>query len=339
MKYRQNLFVIIKKIIKMFVPYGVLWLRGKLKSRPHQYLTRDYRTIYVLEFFITEKCNYKCEYCWFVPCQSNPVSASDAVINRFVKVLPKIRKNSYVKLIGGEAIVHPRFFELAKEVVKNKHTLAIQTNFSMPNKKFEEILDLIPENARMQMTISIHLSQIRSIDDFLNKIIDFYTYGKDKLDFSVCSVLKEDNFEILKKAYEKLKENNISFLFQRIRQGNVVASYSPKIEDYLKNLELESDSFALCEKLFSLKSYGLLCKAGHNMWRIRPDGRITRCFHDHKILFELGNLKTAFYALKKPLPCLRENCRCSFPIMLGMLTDEYDTALAKKIEKKYSSAP
>ena len=334
MKDRQKLFMIIKKMIKIFVPYGVLWVHRKLKSRPHPYLARDYHNICAIDFSITNKCNFKCEYCSSGQHNSKPVSASDAAIDHFIKLLPQIRKNSFVKLIGGEAIVHPRFFELAKEVLKNKHTLALHTNFSIPNKKFEEVIDLVPENVQIKMHVSLHLSQIRSLDDFLNKIIDFSLYGKDKLDLIVCSVLKEDNFEILKNVHEKLNEQGIPFTFQRLVVDNCISSYSQQIEDYLKTLA--SDEMLLHEKMSRLKTYGLLCKTGYNMWHFLPDGSVQRCFNHHKILFDLGNLESTVYTLKKPLPCLRKNCTCAFPIVRGMLTDEYDNNLAKKIERTYS---
>lgn len=266
----------------------------------------------------------------------NPLSASDLVIDKFIKLLPKL-KNAYIKIIGGEAIIHPRFFELAKEIVKNNHNLSIHTNFSFPNKKFEEIIDLIQDNCKMSFIASLHLSQVDSVDNFIKKITDLRLYGGERIKLSVCSVLTEDNFLILKDVREKLFQNNIGFTFQRLLYDLNMSSYSEEIECYLKSITPPIDASSKNrERLFNLDTYGLICRAGYNMWHILPDGRVERCFNYHKALFNLGNLENNVYTLRRPLPCLSKKCSCGFPIAHGMLTDKYNIGFAKKIEKRFT---
>jgi organic radical activating enzyme len=348
MKYA--LLRIIKKSLKMVIPYGLVILYRKIRDKNFVNLydklksygwkswyfrSNGYENIKAINFRITDKCNYKCEYC-FQGIKENPnlPSANDLVINKFMKILPKI-KNASITIVGGEPSIHPRFYEVAKEIVKNNHKLCIITNFSLPSKRFEEIIDLIPDNCKMRLGASLHLSQIDSVDKFIKKATDLSLYGGNKLDFSVASVLTEDNFLILKDVRERLKLNNISFNFQRLQKDDKRSSYSGEIEEYINSLVSHDNSQSKNqERIFGLDTYGLICKAGHKMWRIMADGSVNRCFNPHKAIFHLGNLENTAYTLRRLLPCLRKNCLCSYPAAHGMLTDKWNIDLARKTEKR-----
>ena len=82
-----------------------------------------------IEFNITEKCNYCCEYCsqGFLN-KHEPLklkNASDEVIEGFLSLLKKLGSEYEVNLIGGEPFCHPKFIETTKEIPFQDNVKAI----------------------------------------------------------------------------------------------------------------------------------------------------------------------------------------------------------------------
>jgi sulfatase maturation enzyme AslB (radical SAM superfamily) len=145
----KHIFVFGKglKIKNLFTP--VLLFRSLVEKERKLYFCPNYfGNIEQMEFHITNKCNYKCEYC-NAGCGNDKndgaMEASKETTRNFIGLLPKIKNKSWIKIIGGEPILHPMFFEVAEEIIKNRHILEIATNFSLPNKNFERVCDLIED--------------------------------------------------------------------------------------------------------------------------------------------------------------------------------------------------
>jgi len=277
---------------------------------------------------MTEKCNYKCEYCFYH--SSKDIHAEDKTVDNFIKLISGMQERSKIKLIGGEPFFHPRFFELAFCVINRNHDLRVGTNFSFSNKLFERIIDEARREKQISLIVSLHLTQIKSVESFLEKIINLKEYGNDKIEISVVSVLKEDNFEVLLNIKEKLALHEIPMIFQRLKidSGKDFFKYHEAIENYLQ----ENFPNRTSAKIEFLDPFGMLCKTGYSFIRIYVDGEISRCYNYQEKLFNLGNINKNWKLLKKPMPCLSDKCTCLLPVTQNLLKfDKYNKKLANKI--------
>jgi MoaA/NifB/PqqE/SkfB family radical SAM enzyme len=305
------------------------------KKRKQYFRSNYFRNIDCIEFCITRKCNYRCEYC-NSGCGSdkNDVAkeASEETIKNFIKILAKVRNKSLIKLIGGEPVVYPMFSKLAQRVVKSGHVLEIGTNFSLPNKNFEKICDLLRFDGQLKITASLHLSQVQSVDWFVDKVVSLKKYAGKKMMIDVVSVLTESNFLTLKDARERLLLNGINFRPIRCVVNGKYQHYSTDIENYY----IECDSYLpkRREMLVDKNTYGLMCKTGYSFFRTNVEGKVLRCYNENRGLGMLGNINEVVWTLKEPLPCLATKCTCFFPALHDMvLFENWDIDLAKKIEQ------
>jgi len=296
------------------------------------YYTTNNNKLNSLEFFITNKCNYKCEYCYsgFSPDSKN---ADNKTIDSFINLVQSLKPNARIKLIGGEPVIHPRFVEIACLIMKNNHDLKIGTNFSLPNKHFEKIIDAAGSDSKMHLTISLHLSQIENYSDFIQKIIDLKKYaGRVWVTFNVVSVLLEDKFDLLVNIRNELITNNINMTFQRLKtEDGGFYKYSEKIENYLS----EQFSERKATKIESLNPYGILCKTGCKFVRIDVDGNVYRCYNYQEKLFSLGNINDEFRVFKRSMPCLSNKCTCLLPVSWDLIEfNKNNKKLAEKIQQE-----
>ena len=314
-----------KNLSKKFIIY----LKNRIKQLCSlSYYAKNTDNLNNLEFHLTEKCNYKCEYCFSHSLKD--IHAENNTVDSFIKLVSGMQEKSKIKLIGGEPLFHPRFMELAHCIMKHNHDLRVGTNFSFPNKLFEKIIDESKREKQISLVVSLHLTQINSIDSFIEKVIELKKYGDDKIEVSVVSVLKEDNFEKLLNVKEKLALSKIPMVFQRLKvnSGKEFLKYEENIEAYL----MENFPNRVAAKIEFLNPFGMLCKTGYSFIRIYVNGEISRCYNYQEKLFSLGNINGNWKLLKKSMPCLSDKCTCLLPVAQNLLEfEKYDRKLANKI--------
>jgi organic radical activating enzyme len=268
------------------------------------------------------------------------LSASNELIDNFLEILPQIPAGARIRLIGGEPTIHPRFFEVAKSILRNGHFLSVQTNFSCPNTCFEKLLDEIDSNDegknKLSIAASLHLSQVKSIERFVDKVLAIKKYGGNKLRINVLSCLTEENFEALKNIREKFVLKKVNFTLQRLMAKKQRVVYSQEIEQWLKSISITNSQKIACETIkLNKNTYGLECSAGYSFIKIYVDGSVKRCFESHKNIFNLGSLKDGqIKTFVKPLPCLTHRCICALPLNFGLVApnNKRDIPLADKIK-------
>jgi len=334
----MKLILVLKKITPKWVKQPIKKIiSGGCNFIDKQYFVNNMRgwgDIDLVEFFLTSKCNYKCEYCTgdFTPQKAN---ANDETMNNVIKLIPYLHERSTIKLIGGEPTIHPRFIDMAHCIMRYKHNLDIGTNFSLPNELFYRLIDCSERDNQIKLIVSLHLSQIKSIPDFIDKLVSLKEYGNDRISIGVVSVLLEEKFLLLKNVRESLMQHGINMQFQRLKivtkEGGEFFNYSEETERYLK----EAFPKRKAAKIENFNPYGMLCKAGHSFVRIDIDGGVYRCYNFHPKLFNLGNINNKWKLLKNAMPCLSDRCTCLLPVNRGLLMfDNYNYKLADKIVKR-----
>ena len=139
------------------------------------------------------------------------MSVPEDILRKY-KRAGKIARETRVEIEGFVREGMP-VIEICEKVVGLGHKLCMTTNFSLPLKKIEALVDTCGQNLEY-ITASLHLSQISSIDEFVEKAIAFESIKNRETDFHVNSVVLEDNFEQLREIEEKLSKANVDFKYQ-----------------------------------------------------------------------------------------------------------------------------
>ena len=271
---------------------------------------------FIFDFLITQNCNYRCPYC----SQSKKFhkgifeQASFETINSVLNFIDKNSNkfNFEITVSGGEPLVHPEFFNFLMELKKRNAAVSIVSNFSFEIEKYIKIKDILGENFK-ELLVSLHLSQVKSLDEFLKKAEIFNSY-KGGTNFLAASVLTDENVSELKKVASFLKEKNIKFELQHLRIKNKFVEYSDIAKEFISNFPISK----IKEKS---GTYSKICLAGVNFMIIYQNGECYRCYSSRfNKVHSLGNIKSKNFKLySKPLPCLNKNCTCPKPILFNMI--------------------
>lgn len=267
-----------------------------------------------IDFQITRNCNYRCTYC----SQSKKFEeqkfqdASDETIQALLKLLKTLDKTWEVTISGGEPLMHPKFFELLSKIKEINLKVSIISNFSFPLKSYKKAADILGENLVL-LFASFHSTQVKDVDEFLEKASEFNKYKHPSSKFTVGSVLTDDNVEILKEVSQKLQQNDIKFVLQHMRIKNEFVKYSDAAEEFAKTNHPQKNS--------SFKTFGKICSAGCRFLFVYEDGSAYRCYSSRLIKKHiLGNIKDKNFKLYScPIPCLLPKCTCPKPYEYGMI--------------------
>jgi len=265
---------------------------------------------------ITSKCNYKCPYCYQSKRDSNKTSGrhcSDEVADAVLKLARDLPGSWFIKLIGGEPLIYPRFFEMCEKLVSNGHKLCTTTNFSLPFGQFQRLIDICGEKL-VFLTASLHPSQLRSVDEFIDKAVEFNLKKSASTYFKVTSVVIEDDFENLKAIEQRLTERGVMFQYQVLKIGKKYFKYKAEIEEYI-NDKLLLNIETIREKNF----FGTLCHTGELFFVVRINGDVVRCYNDQSGYY-LGNIgKGTFKRFEEARPCMAKRCTCTAPANRNMI--------------------
>jgi MoaA/NifB/PqqE/SkfB family radical SAM enzyme len=265
------------------------------------------------EWILTDRCNYRCSYC-YTRRHRDPRHCPDEVVDAVLGFTSERSESWLVKLRGGEASLHPRFYEICERIVGAGHRLTLSTNFSLPLEKWKAFIDICRDSLEC-LHASFHPGQVKDVDAFIEKAAAFKKNKGHKTRFVVTSVVAREHFDALKEIERAMKERKIRFRFQIEKTYGRYRSYPEEIERYISN-KLIKNTEAIRGKDF----FGTLCHAGQYFFVIHVDGRVTRCYNPHPLYYEMGNMaRGTFRSLKKTAPCLSRMCTCTVPANRNMI--------------------
>lgn len=268
------------------------------------------------EWKVTSKCNYKCSYC----CQGirdiNKTSGrhcSDEVAEAVLKLAKGLPGAWLIKLTGGEPLIYPRFLEVCEKLISYGHELCTTTNFSLPYNQFQKLIDICGEKL-IFLTASLHPSQVKSVDEYIDKAATFNSKKSASTSFTVTSVLVEEDFENLRAIEQRLIERGVTFEYQVLKMGGKYFKYKAEIEEQVKE--------KLCSNIETIRGkdfFGTLCHTGELFFIIGINGDVFRCYND-QICYYLGNIsKGSFRRFTKAMPCMAKRCTCTAPANRNMI--------------------
>lgn len=138
-----------------------------------------------VEWEITLKCNYKCQYCTNLDTSLRPVLDEDR-IREFIKMLGETYPGVEIFVFGGEPFVHPKINFIIKTFNEFKVPFVIQTNFSKHSRK---VMKTITDPYRINISVHPTETTIEDIVEGLTttlvdiKTIDVMYTGKEAIDY------------------------------------------------------------------------------------------------------------------------------------------------------------
>ena len=273
-----------------------------------------------IDFIITQKCTYKCPYCSQSKLQAcNPKNASKETIHAFYRLLDSLDKDFEITITGGEALLHPDFFEIIETVKAKGFKINLITNLSSNIKMYDKIFEVL-EDSLNEFDISFHLNQIRDFNLTLEKarkIIDNIPKST-KLNFFIpLYLIDKKSTAKIEKILKLANEFNIDYEFQKIR---FLDKYKKEqSEKYLPKYNMQ-------------KTFSKLCFAGCKSAVIYENGNAYRCYSSRFSSSNfLGNIKNEdFSLLSCPKPCTHLKCGCPKPFKYNQIKEEKNFKLALK---------
>ncbi len=274
-----------------------------------------------IDFIITQKCTYKCPYCSQSKAEAEEKEdADEKTINSFLNLLDKIDKDFEITITGGEAILHPMFYDLILKIKKKSFKINLITNLSFEVEKYKKAFDILDDSLN-RFDISFHLDEIKDFNNTLKKLEEIIKIKPQKTKTSFLIPLynlndkKEHEIEQIKQIAEK---HNIDYHFQ----------YIHFCDKYIK------DNSKSNIREYGLNTFSNICFAGSLSAVIYENGESYRCYSSRFLKTNyLGNINNeSFSLLNKAKPCVHKYCTCPKPKNYNQITDK--KALLKAIAAK-----
>ena len=297
-------------------------------------------------FELTHSCNQSCSHCYLEKCQTlKPLLLTD--VKHILKQL-RSAGTLYLTLMGGEAMLHPDFFEIAKHAKTLGFHLSMITNGQLINnctaakslKKYfsnitfslyslnPDIHDMMTgiKNSHQKTTAAIKHCQKESINIGINCLLT-----KSNIDsfFDLLSWCTENNFHL---KYDPMVTCKVS---KNI--SNITARPSKKqIDNFYKTIKLNWPN--KLQHPVQTKPNFPCCNIARMKCAIDPAGNLLGCLEIRKIL---GNLLTDSFKTiwnnsttqkiknitLSDLELNNSNLSCYYEHCPGMSLNEFDNPL------------
>lgn len=258
-----------------------------------------------IDFIITQVCSYRCKYCSQAKAFAKKFpSANSKTITSFYRLLDNIDTNFEITITGGEAILHPNFYEIVSEVIKKEFKLNLITNGSSDIEKYEKLFSLTNEGLNY-FDISFHIDEIQNFNSHMEKIEKLVNIipnaAKIKFFIPIYNLdnKKEEKINVI---VSLAKKYGINYEFQHIRI----------LDKYIDYREVENIYF---KDEFPLKTREKLCFAGYKSAVIYENGECYRCYSSRFLKSNyIGNINDENFKLNdKADICTKKICTCPKP--------------------------
>lgn len=277
-----------------------------------------------IDFIITQNCTYCCKYCSQSKKYSDfKANADRKTIQAFYDFLKTIDVDYEITITGGEAILHPDFFEIIENIKKMGFKINLISNFSFSIEKYLKIFQLLGSNLNI-FDLSFHLDEIKDFKSTILKLEKFLknkpVSTKTKL-FIPIYKLNDEKEEKIEKIVELAKKYSVTYSFQKIRL----------LDKFDENILTDKQKKKYFSEFKPTCSFSKICHAGEYSAVIYEDGEVYRCYSSRFLKSNcLGNIKNKKFKLNSnPLPCVMKNCTCPKPKAYFQITND------KNIKKAY----
>lgn len=276
-----------------------------------------------VNWFITEKCNFSCEYCSIV----NPRGFRKLLhnIKKIFKRSSTRRFDIYDELdgilarfsatgmkftfgfTGGEPFVYPRFRQICSRIIEHDDfMIALDTNLAIGD--IRKFMDTVPPEKIDYIFASTHILERERVGGGLDRFLDNVQILKERgYPVDVNYVMYPPLFDRVESDYQRCLDRGIDLSIKPFKGVYEGRKYPGGYTREQKKI-IRSPSCGGAEGSMGPASYfGLNCRAGRNLIRVLSNGDVVRCAGDFNLL---GNIFTGFELYESPRPCIAKVCPC-----------------------------
>lgn len=249
---------------------------------------------------ITNKCNFKCPHCRaFQDYKEENKLIEEKILNEIIK-----SKVFIVNISGGEPLLNPRIFNIAKKLTENDIYVILSTNGYLYSKYRKQILESGIKMVQVSLDGKKDLHEkFRGVKNTYEKAIEALTMAKeDGIRTQMNVTITSENIDTLEWNYHKAIDLNVDRIFYRrvvpYGKAKVNRYVLPDKEKYYKMLKklvslnntklmISIDEPILNVLLKNDKENHLSCGAGIKNVGISSDGNVYPCIFLRE---KVGNL-------------------------------------------------
>ncbi|MBQ1642831.1 MAG: radical SAM protein [Oscillospiraceae bacterium] len=257
---------------------------------------------HILQWHITHRCNLRCAHCY----QSEYASEMSGeelfpALDKYERFLEEKHIHGHINLTGGEPLVHPDYFRLAREIRRRNMDLGILTNGTLIDReKAKLIAELRPLFVQVSLdgTRRIH-NAVRGSGSFERAMRGIDWLKKEGVSVHVSFTAQRTNLNQLRPLARVCRVHKVDKLwFDRvvIPSDEDRSRLSLTTEEYKKLVEtagkLHARGLVSCSRALQFlgceKSECYRCGAGENLLIFLADGGIMPC---RRLPFVIGNIR------------------------------------------------
>jgi|AntAceMinimDraft_14_1070370.scaffolds.fasta_scaffold13217_2 MoaA/NifB/PqqE/SkfB family radical SAM enzyme len=279
------------------------------KSFAEEYL--DYNEDVII-WCINRRCNFNCKYCQFAI--DEPETYFD--VDKIAQAFNRDGKKWHIIVTGGEPLLKHDIIDIF-EKLSQKHTLFVNTNFSLSYNKLKEFVERVNPK-KVGMNIAIHVEEREKIDkdykDFIKKIELIKSVG---VLFFVSYVFYPSLIDRIDDDFAFFKSHGIEKITLKPFYGSYNGISYPKAyndieREYLNKYYLPE--YDLGDNAPATNFKGNICYAGQRTFYINEHGIARRCENSND---NYGNFfENSFSPDKKPKACNEDASRCPYQCLI-----------------------
>lgn len=157
----------------------------------------------VVEWLLTENCNFSCEYCGLYNNEKKYITDKKELTSFLIEIKAKQLIDYFEFFIfGGEPFLHPEVNFIVAELNRLNIDYIFQTNLS--KKSTDVIYEIIKNEEIKKINISVHSTQ-QSVNDYILNLNKLFSFKNFKYLLNNIEVMYNDLESI--KYYYELKKN------------------------------------------------------------------------------------------------------------------------------------
>lgn len=260
------------------------------------------------QYHITHICNLRCIHCYQEEyCAHTPINEMMDVLDKYCEYIKEKGLEGQINLTGGEPLLHPYFFEFAKEIVDRGIILGILTNGTLIDDEVAaKISELKPLFVQVSLdgTKKIHDS-IRGNGNFDKALNGIECLKKHNIKVLVSFTIQKRNYKSIGALAAICKKYNVDKLwFDRVvtysdEDTKNIALSTDEFKKFVRHVNIlrkyymhNGKSFISTSRSLQSKTECYHCSAGKNLIIVLADGSVMPC---RRLPFIIGNIKNGSF--------------------------------------------
>lgn len=258
---------------------------------------------FIIQWHITHLCNLRCRHCYQEDYNQHMSKENFyLILNKLNNYFKDKDLTPQINLTGGEPLLHPNFFEFAREITNRNIRLGILTNGTLIDTEMaKKICKLKPVFVQISLDgIEDTHNSIRGVGNFQKALCGIDLLKENNVKVLVSFTAQKNNYQefdalatickehhVDKLWWDRVVTNDESQYLSTDEFQNMVISCKQLVEQshFFNNYKFVSNQRSL--QCLGLSECGYHCNAGKDLIVVLADGSVMPC---RRLPIVVGNL-------------------------------------------------